>query len=148
MSSFCLTKQQTTTKQQTNLNEIMRTFCKKTIASIALALLGTGLAWAQTPVGLYTCDESSGATVANTGSLGTSKNATASGTYSRSAGKVGAYALTLSGTGCATVSGAVVNTASSYTVAGWVKLNSLSVYSGILSLRRRQRQRLLSGIQQ
>ena len=50
------------------------------------------------------------------------------------AAKVGSHALSLSGSSYAEASGPVVNTADSFTVAVWVKLNSIKGFQTVLSI--------------
>ena len=93
-----------------------------------------GLANAQTPSALWTFNEGTGTTAADTS--GNNRTATLNGGAGwTTSARVGAAALNLNGAGqFAQASGAAVNTSRSFTAAAWVKLNSLSGYQTVLSI--------------
>src|SRR5205823_2321197 len=85
-------------------------------------------------VGYWAFEEGSGTTAAD--STGNSRTATLASAASWTTGKVGSYALNLTGanTSYADVPASVVDTTKSFTVSAWVKLNSLSGYQTFVSL--------------
>jgi alpha-L-arabinofuranosidase len=87
-----------------------------------------------TPVALWTFDEGTGTTAADTS--GNNHTATLGTGTGWTGGNVGTHAMTLNGssTAVATVSGPVVNTAGSFTVSAWVNLASLSGYQTFVSI--------------
>jgi alpha-L-arabinofuranosidase len=87
-----------------------------------------------TPAGLWTFDEGTGTTAAD--SSGNNHTATLGTGTGWTAGNVGTHAMTLNGssTAVATISGPVVNTAGSFTVSAWVNLAALGGYQTFVSI--------------
>lgn len=85
------------------------------------------------PAAAWTFDEASGSATDTSGNGKTAKLGTG---VSRATGNVGQRAIATNGTaaGAATVTGAVVNTANSFTVSAWVKLNALGGYQTVTSI--------------
>jgi alpha-L-arabinofuranosidase len=85
-------------------------------------------------VGYWQFEEGSGTTAAD--STGNSNTATLQAGASWTTGKVGSYALNLTGTNTsyADIPVSVVNTTASFSVSAWVKLNTLSGYQTFVSL--------------
>jgi concanavalin A-like lectin/glucanase superfamily protein len=108
----------------------------QTIRALSLATLAVAIATtsarAQTPAALWTLDQGSGTTATDTS--GNNRNATLTSTTWTSPGKVGAFCISGSGAGFGQATGAAINTASSFTAAAWVRLNTLGAFSGILSI--------------
>ena len=86
------------------------------------------------PAAHWTFDEGVGPTAADV--TGNGHSGTLGSSVSWSAGDVGAHAITLNGTAAAvvTATGPAVNTANSFTVSAWVKLNSLSGFQTVVSI--------------
>ncbi|HEY2880989.1 MAG TPA: LamG domain-containing protein, partial [Pirellulales bacterium] len=87
-----------------------------------------------TPAAHWTFDEGTGATAAD--SSGNNHPATLGTTATWNAGNVGTHGMGVNGTAnaVATVTGPVVDTASSFTVSAWVKLTSVSGYQTVVSI--------------
>jgi len=121
-----------------------RTFAAATTAAALAAVFLSGPMTASAAVGTipavpsaaghWSFDEGSGTTAAD--SSGNGHTATLGSGASWATGNVGTHAIALGGTaaGLATVTGPVVNTASSFTASAWVKLNNLSGYQTVLSI--------------
>jgi len=85
-----------------------------------------------TPVAFWAFDESSGTSAAD--SSGNGHTGTVTGGTWTTASKAGTHALSLTGAGYSQATGAVVNTAASFTAACWVKLNNTSGYQTFMSI--------------
>src|SRR5688572_15115025 len=111
-----------------------RTTTLLSVAIIYLVAFAGQFTGAQTPSALWTFNEGSGTTAADTS--GNNRTATLTGGAGwTSSARVGAAALNLNGSGqYAQASGAAVNTSRSFTAAGWIKLNSLSGYQTLVSI--------------
>jgi hypothetical protein len=90
---------------------------------------------AQTPSGLWTFEEGSGTTAADTAGTSNRTANLVNGASFVSPAPSGLYALSLQPNySCAEAAGPAVNTAASYTVAAWAKVNNAGATSTILSI--------------
>lgn len=90
---------------------------------------------AHTPYGAHwTFDAGTGTTALDT--FGNNNTGTLGATAGWTTGRIGAYALNLNGTAASVVNvpGPVIDTSQSYTVAAWVKLNTLTGFQTFASL--------------